>query len=163
MNQNMDKAKISGSMVTGFIFIVVIASSSCGLFMEKNPEKIASDVFRLINEHRISQGLAECKWNEILAWEACRHSQNMATGELAIGHEGYEIRKKAICLQIPFSGYSEIVAFVSNAFSPAERVVEYWLGSDDHKRAIEGKFDLSGVGAANKGNVFYITQIFIRQ
>jgi uncharacterized protein YkwD len=119
---------------------------------------------KLINQHRASQGLAPLASNATIAKQAKQHSQNMATGKVPFGHDGFDQRAKEIGKEIPIASAGENVAYNRGASDPAQRAVQGWLNSPGHRRNIEGNFSLTGIGVSrnSKGEI-YFTQIFIRK
>jgi uncharacterized protein YkwD len=121
-----------------------------------------ADILYYINEHRLSKGLVPLNMNQVLTAEAQKHSQQMASGRVALGHSGFSNRVERISTELgPISQSGENVA--SGNLS-AQQVVANWLNSTGHRENIEGRFTLTGIGIAknNKG-VIYFTQIFIRK
>jgi len=89
----------------------------------------------------------------------------MAAGLVPAGHERFESRKRDISNMIPWRGMAENVGI--NDYPPSETVraaVSGWLGSRGHRKNIEGRYDLTGVGIARDARgVYYYTQIFVRR
>jgi uncharacterized protein YkwD len=119
----------------------------------------------LVNEHRRAMGLSPLAYNARIAAVARRHSEDMAAGRVPAGHESFESRKRDILNMIPLSGMAENVGI--NDYPPSETVraaVSGWLGSRGHRKNIEGRYDLTGVGIARDARgVYYYTQIFVRR
>ena len=126
---------------------------------ESNPSNsIEQEVHLLINEHRVSIGLAELEWNETIAEQCRNHSIEMANAH-TINHDGFNERINNIRETIPWSWAGENVAY---HFS-AQGAVTAWLNSPGHKSNIESNSNLTGVGVAfDEDSVMYFTQIFIR-
>jgi uncharacterized protein YkwD len=120
-------------------------------------------VYDRVNQYRASRGLPPLTIDARISEQARIHSQNMASGVVPVGHEGLYQRLQTIGKVIPFSAGSENVALCFNCTDPAARAVQFWLNSPPHRGAIEGNYNLTGIGVAknNKGNC-YFTQIFIR-
>ena len=68
-------------------------------------------VHRLINEHRVSQGLKPLAFNPEISAVARGHSRDMATGRVGYGHEGFETRRQAVATIIPLHSFGENVAW----------------------------------------------------
>ncbi len=83
----------------------------------------------------------------------------MASKETAFGHDGFEDRVKLISIKLGRLLLSaENVAY--GKISPRQ-VVDIWLKSPGHRRNIEGKYLLTGIGIAKANDgTFYFTQIF---
>ena len=126
---------------------------------ENNPSNsIETEVHRLVNEHRIGIGLPALQWNETIANECRKHSQEMANAH-TINHDGFNERINKIGETISWSWAGENVAYNYSAQS----VVTAWLNSPGHKSNIESNSNLTGVGVAfDEDSVMYFTQIFIK-
>ena len=121
-------------------------------------------VHRLVNEHRVSQGLKPLSFNSEISVVARRHSRDMATGRVGFGHGGIERRRQEIAGFIARAGVGENVAMVPAGSSHVGAVaVSNWLESSGHRRNIEGSYDLTGVGIAQgPAGEYYFTQLFVR-
>ncbi len=121
-------------------------------------------VHRLVNEHRIAQGLKPLAFNPEISDVARRHSRNMATGRVGFGHGGIESRRQEIAGFIARAGVGENVAMVPAGSSHVGAVaVSNWLESPGHRRNIENSYDLTGVGIAQgPAGEYYFTQLFVR-
>ena len=116
----------------------------------------------LVNEHRIATGLQPLEYNEALVTIARQHSQAIATGYEFFSHDGFEERKRIA------QGFGRLETFAENlalnnsspASAPRDAVVG-WLDSPGHRKNMEGRFNLTGIGCARgKDGVFYFTQLF---
>ncbi len=143
--------------------------SSFGLIVSASlPSALADDlehyVHRLVNEHRVSQGLKPLTFNPKIAAIARRHSQDMATGRVGFSHGGFESRREKIAGFIAQPWIGENVAANNGDFLYAgEGAVSGWLQSPGHRRNIEGAYDLTGVGIAQgPAGEYYFTQLFVR-
>lgn len=150
-----------------FFLLSFLAFGLCGCspFLYNDESQLAEDVFVLVNLHRTSKGLERLEWNAVVADECRIHSENMASGDAAIGHSGFEERASDIYERIPFSRFYENVGYVADVMgvtSPASRIFEEWLKSPVHRLAIEGEYDMTGVGVVADGAEFYFTQIFLK-
>jgi len=120
---------------------------------------IEDAILRLVNEHRQKKGLPALQSNYVIETEARRHTVSMATHSVPFGHNGFSYRSKVITSKIPgITATAENVAYGSRT---AEEVVAGWLKSPGHKKNIEGKYRLTGIGVARDAkSVLYFTQIF---
>ena len=143
--------------------------SSFGLIVSANLTSALADdlghsVHRLVNEHRVSQGLKPLAFNPEISAIARHHSRNMASGRIGFGHGGIESRREKIAGFIAQPGVGENVAMVPKGSSHVEAVaVSNWLESPGHRRNIEGAYDLTGVGIAQgPAGAYFLTQLFVR-
>lgn len=153
------------------IRLIIVFLSSFGLIVSANlPYALAADleryVHRLVNEHRVSQGLKPLTFNLEISAVARRHSRDMATGRVGFGHGGIESRRQEIAGFIARAGVGENVYTIMSSKSPSyvgEKAVAGWLESPGHRRNIEGSYDLTGVGIAQgPGGEYFLTQLFVR-
>jgi uncharacterized protein YkwD len=122
--------------------------------------KLEARVFKIVNDYRLSIGLAALVWNDAMADEERAHSQAMASGQVPFGHQGFEERIARIAKVIPWSVIAENVASAGSA----ESALDAWLKSPDHKEIIEGNNEMTGVGVAKDpdGPIYYISQMFLK-
>jgi uncharacterized protein YkwD len=119
------------------------------------------DAFNRINVYRQAKGLPVLVWNEAIAAQARIHSQNMANGRVAFGHDGFAARIAAT--KITYGGAAENVAYNQGYADPAKQAAEGWFKSPGHETNIRGNYSLSAVGVArNAQGKVYFTQLFIR-
>lgn len=120
---------------------------------------LEDQILSLVNQHRKSKGLPALENNPVIEVEARRHTVSMASHKTPFGHNGFSYRAKVISSKIPgIKATAENVAFGSKT---AKEVVDGWLKSPGHKKNIEGKFRLTGIGVArDEQSVLYFTQIF---
>lgn len=126
-------------------------------------EALEAGVHKRVNAHRQSKGLPPLEFSERLAAIARRHSQNMATRRAAFGHAGFDGRTREIATAIGYRAIAENVGFNEEPLEKTgSAAVSGWLQSAGHRKNIEGRFDLSGVGVArdSSGRSYY-TQIFV--
>ena len=151
------------------IRLIIVFLSSFELIVSANLTSALADdlehyVHRLVNEHRVSQGLKPLTFNPKIAAIARRHSQDMATGRVGFSHGGFESRREKIAGFIAQLWVGENVAANNGDFLYAgEGAVSGWLQSPGHRRNIEGAYDLTGVGIAQgPAGEYYFTQLFVR-
>ncbi len=123
--------------------------------------KIENEIFVYINLHRKSIGLKPLQLNEVESSAAAKHSSNMATGKVSFGHAGFQKRIKNISSQL---GNIEASAEnVAEGAMNAKEVVNVWLQSPEHKKNIEGDYELTGIGVAkSRKGIIYFTEIFTK-
>ena len=145
-----------------FIFIFLIIS-----VLSFTPEKSSSigpveDVLKYTNQFRKSKGLKTLEMRDDLNAIARKHSEDMASGRCAFGHDGYDLRVSKIKKTIkPSDGYiGENVAYGA---SNGKEAVDIWKNSSAHRKNMLGDYKYIGIGTASnkKGDIYY-TQIFVR-
>jgi len=155
-------------LLTAAFLCAVLRSAPAG--MPEPPtaaavQALEAGTHELVNKHRRAMGLSPLACNARIAAVARRHSEDMAAGRVPAGHERFESRKRDISNMIPWRGMAENVGI--NDYPPSETVraaVSGWLGSRGHRKNIEGRYDLTGVGIARDARgVYYYTQIFVRR
>ena len=107
------------------IFSVILIFNTSVLFSINNYdlESLESEIFKLVNEYRISQGLNVLKINEMIS-EQCRvHSSNMAERYLPVSHDGFTERIANIKKEMVFLSAAENVAYVKNVTSPCSSAI----------------------------------------
>jgi uncharacterized protein YkwD len=138
----------------------------CLILMAGSPSKtgksgldtMESETLKYVNEDRISLGLSPLQMNELESSLAAKHSQDMSSGKVKFGHDGFNKRAKTIQKEL---GSTEVGENVAEGSMTAREVVDGWLHSPGHKKNIEGNFTLTGIGyAADKKGDIYFTQIF---
>ena len=155
-------------LLTAAFLCAVLRSAPAG--MPEPPtaaavQALEAGTHELVNKHRRAMGLSPLTCNARIAAVARRHSEDMAAGRVPAGHERFESRRRELSNMIPSSGMAENVGI--NDYPPSETVraaVSGWLGSREHRKNIEGRYDLTGVGIARDARgVYYYTQIFVRR
>lgn len=126
-----------------------------------NTAAIEASVFQKINQYRASQNLPALTRNSTIDNQAQIHSQNMVSGKVAFGHDGFSGRVAAT--GIAYSQAAENVAYNQGHQDPATQAVQGWVNSSGHRANIRGDYNLTGIGVAsnNQGKI-YFTQIFLR-
>jgi uncharacterized protein YkwD len=146
-----------------FCFAMAACSSSKEAVVDDRSEaKIVKEVLRLVNDYRESKNLQPLKLVDAISTEARKHSQNMASRRVAVGHDGFDGRYKNIQKNVArVGGGAENVAYGNVS---AKEIVKGWIKSPHHRENMEGYFNITGIGVVrdSKGTRFY-TQIFINQ
>ncbi len=126
------------------------------------PDGLAGEVHALVNGHRAAMGLDPLGFDTALTSVAWRFSTAMARGDAPLEHVGFAERAAEIARAIPVARVAENLGVNNRARAEtAQAVVASWLRSPPHRRAIEGPYDLTGIGVvAGPGGMFYFTQIF---
>jgi uncharacterized protein YkwD len=120
------------------------------------------DILYYINKYRKGKGLPALQMLPAINQVATRHSSNMASRKVCFNHNGMATRVTAIERNIGrTSAAGENIAMGQMS---AQEVVNMWIHSTGHRKNIEGRFNLTGIGVAKdrNGSIYY-TQIFLRQ
>ncbi len=121
------------------------------------------EVHERVNAHRATRGLSALVFDSAVASVARRFSARMARGDAPLEHVDFAERASAIGRRIEYSAVAENLGLNNRPSAETARaVVASWLRSPSHRLAIEGPFDVTGVGVAtDERGVFYFTQIFV--
>ncbi|MBC7935097.1 MAG: CAP domain-containing protein [Rhizobacter sp.] len=139
-------------------FFSLLLSAMALSFTSQRPASIEADVLNYTNEFRHSKGLDNLTTNAILNNIAQKHSENMASGRVKFGHDGFAKRNTAAQKQLAIRSFAENVAF---GVTTGEAVVDLWKNSEGHRKNMLGKFNQVGIGVAKdkQGRIFF-TQLF---
>ncbi len=169
--------RFSGSLGIAFVLVagfgavdlradtpaVVVPVSGANTTAELHLE-LERETFALINQYRLESHLPVFVWNAEIARVARAHSQDMATGDVDFGHDGFGdrihlLRKTLLGLR----GAGENVLMTDDPREIARNAVNVWLKSPPHLHNIRGDFNTSGIGVSeNNQGVIYLTQIFVK-
>ena len=143
-----------------FIFLIIsLLSFTPGKPSTDGP---VEDVLKYTNQFRKSKGIKALEMRDDLNAIARKHSEDMASGRCAFGHDGYDLRVSKIKKTIkPCDGYvGENVAYGA---SNGKEAVDIWKNSSAHRKNMLGDYKYIGIGTASnkKGDIYY-TQIFVR-
>ncbi|MGB6299712.1 MAG: CAP domain-containing protein [Rivularia sp. (in: cyanobacteria)] len=121
-------------------------------------------VHRQINQYRRKKGLPALKLDSKISKIAREHSKRMADKKVAFGHNGSSSRYNKISKIVKYRGVAENVAYNMGYRNPGENAVKGWIKSSGHRRNIEGKYQVTGIGVAkNSKGEYYFTQLFVNQ
>ncbi len=147
-----------------FFFLFLLSLQACSQTSEQisSEAQLQQSVLDYVNQYRRNKGLAPLKMLPLITAEALKHSKNIADGKVPFGHDGFDGRADRLMSKIELSNaIAENVAY--GKFS-AQEVVNRWIASPGHKRNIEGKFTLTGIGIIRRTDGYlYFTQIFINK
>lgn len=151
-------------LIFAFLAFILLSLQACSQTTEQisGEAQLQQSVLDYMNQYRRGRGLAPLKMMPLITAEALKHSKNMANGRVDFGHDGFEDRADRLMSQIEQSNaIAENVAY--GKFS-AQEVVNRWLQSAGHRKNIEGKFNLTGVGIIKRSDGYiYFTQIFLNK
>jgi uncharacterized protein YkwD len=143
-----------------FIFLIISLLS----FTPGKPSSVGpdEDVLKYTNQFRKSKGLNALEMRDDLNAIARKHSEDMASGRCAFGHNGYDLRVSKIKKTVkPCDG--NIGENVAYGASSGKEAVDIWKNSSAHRKNMLGDYKYIGIGTArNKKGVIYYTQIFVR-
>ncbi len=137
------------------IFIAGILCIFLVSFRFTKGNDLKDDVFKYTNEYRESNNLPDLVMEEDLNKIAQKHSENMANGRVAFGHDGFESRAAKIRKKIKES--SSVAENVAFGVYTGKDVVELWKTSRGHRLNMLGDFKYIGIGTAidSKGQVYF--------
>ena len=125
---------------------------------------LEQSVHQKINAYRASRTLPALALNATISNVARSHSQNMATGRVPFGHQGFDARVQTVSRTFTLRTAGENVAYNQGYSDPAAAAVNGWLKSPGHLNNIVGTYNLTGIGVARNSNgEYFFTQIFWRQ
>jgi uncharacterized protein YkwD len=120
---------------------------------------IDTEILEHVNRHRQSKGLTALVMETAISNEARNHSLNMAKRKTSFGHDGFEGRVKKISQKL--GGLRASAENVAYGQLDAKEVVKNWLKSPGHRKNIEGKYTMTGIGVVKAGDgTLFFTQIF---
>ena len=151
----------SKPMLNHFISRVIFLISALFVFSAavSPANQLANDVLKYTNEYRRSKGLKELIMKDDLNSLARKHSEDMASGRLSLGHSGYDQRAAKVKKIYDTWMVAENVAYGAR---DAKEVFSLWKKSSGHRKNMLGNYKYIGIGTAkNKRGVIYYTEIFV--
>ena len=143
-------------LLTGLFSLVIIA----GVLSFTVQDNVVDDVLSYTNKFRKSKRLAPLDMQQELNAIAQKHTEDMARGRVAFGHDGFDKREARARKYFPnATHFAENVAYGS---PNGKDVVEGWKSSTGHRRNMLGPYKYIGIGVArDRRGVLYYTQLFI--
>ncbi len=122
-------------------------------------QSIENEILKLVNEYRATKGLSPLEMSETANQLAVDHSKYMISiGQ--INHDNFDEKFEILKEKESATSIAENVA---SFYPDAKSVVEAWIGSDGHRKNIEGDFTHIGIAAVKDASGrYYYTQIFYR-
>lgn len=118
-----------------------------------------------VNEARRADGKPELLLDPVLSEVARIYSRRMRD-EGFFGHQdgaGNGLRDRLAAAGVGFSIAGENLAYVENATDPAAAAHQMLMDNAAHRANIlEGRYTEIGVGVAQSGDTYWITQVFLR-
>lgn len=134
-------------------------------FSDTEPTELEIEVHQLINMERTARGLAELTFFSALIDVSRAHSDDMLQNgyfahENLQGETPFDRMDNA---DIPYTRAAENIFFASGYASDliAQRAVQGWMDSDGHRQNILTDYQYTGIGIAQSGDTYYITQMFL--
>lgn len=119
-----------------------------------------------VNEARRGDGKPELLLDPVLSEVARLYSRRMRD-EGFFGHEdgvGNGLRNRLAAAGIGFTIAGENLAYVENASDPAARAHQMLMANAAHRANIlDGRYTEIGIGVAQSGDTYWITQVFLRR
>ncbi|WP_310557930.1 CAP domain-containing protein [Flavobacterium sp.] len=152
------------------VVIPLIAILSCSSDSSKDPvippvipiynyNALELETMTLINNYRVSKGLIALKKSDYISYQAEAHNNYMIANNV-IKHDNFSIRSASIVSVLGATFVAENLAFNVDS---AQKVLDDWLASDDHKANIEGNFTHFGLSIrVNSDGKKYYTNIFAK-
>ncbi|HAC64005.1 MAG TPA: CAP domain-containing protein [Cyanothece sp. UBA12306] len=156
---NLDSAKDPLPWANRDILLERAKGSQLG---QNSLTSLEQKIHQRVNEYRRSKNLPVLKMNNQISYVARLHSQDMANKTAEFSHDGFDQRAKSIGVTIPYKSVAENLAYLKGYPDLVSTAVQGWINSPGHRKAMEGNFDLTGVGIAkNAEGEYYFTQLFV--
>lgn len=165
--QKLARRLICTLTVVGALFLLGACDGSGGPTspISVSTAAIEAAIFQATNVARTNQGVPTVTLQEAISQVAREHSENMRDHGF-FGHEnqnGQGLKQRLNAAGISYTAASENLVQVTNAPDPADVAFDLLVGSPDHEENIlDPKFKQIGVGAAQSGDTYWVTQIFIK-
>ncbi|GAB1856083.1 hypothetical protein MHTCC0001_09180 [Flavobacteriaceae bacterium MHTCC 0001] len=122
---------------------------------------VEEEIFRLVNAHRASIGKSSLAFNALCNALSKEHTLYMID-QNEISHDNFDNRAQKIYDEE--TGAVKVAENVASRYRSAQEVFDAWLGSNDHRKNIEGEFSHIGIAAiTNTSGTYYYTQIFLKK
>ena len=154
--KTLKQSLLSLALLLGFSFTSLAIAAP-----ENDDAHTQKMILHYVNVYRAKHHLSPLKLNAAASQEAARHSQAMASKATPFGHAHFNDRIKRLYKKFDqCRGGAENVAFYK---LNAKRLVDEWIASPGHRRNIEGRYNVTGIGIAHgKPGWAYFTQIFVQ-
>lgn len=116
------------------------------------------ELLNLINEHRVQQGKSTLLSMPSVEKYAEDHNAYMIS-QNKLSHDNFNSRAANIANE---TSASEVAENVARFYGTAEKALEGWLGSSDHKGTLEGSYSHTALKISlDASGKPYFTQIFL--
>lgn len=149
------------NVIALFYFLSIFFLSQHAFSLEASPFSLDQKIIlNDVNQYRLKQGLAPLRLNVFISNEATKHSRAMAEKNTPFGHHGFKSRAYSIFSKLKHShAIAENVAYIDGNI---KNITKLWLSSRGHRKNIEGRYHLTGIGVAyDKNGRAFVTQIFL--
>lgn len=126
---------------------------------------VASQSYELINSARAQQGVGQLTFDNDLSRIARAHSEAMRDRGFFAHQDpdGNGLRSRLRANGVAFSAAGENLALVNDSTNPAAIAHQQLLASNEHRDVmLAGRFAQVGVGVAQSGSSFWITQVYVK-
>lgn len=123
------------------------------------------EIQRRVNQIRQSRGLPALRWNAKLAQVARNHSGQMARHRFFshTDRRGHSAVERVQDAGIAFRLVAENLFMSEYIDNPVSEAIDGWMGSRGHRANIlRTQVTQTGVGVVQRGDAYYLTQLFIR-
>ena len=141
--------------------------ANLGVGVDHEPSDAEVVVHDLVNDYRLDSDLDSLDFDDTVGALARAHSEDMASGSLALGHTGFTERAEDALDAVQGStSVGENVGRVDGEdteATAAASMLQYWMDSPEHDdNMLHTDWDLTGVGAAQASDgSWYFTQVFV--
>jgi len=114
-----------------------------------------------VNAFRKQNGKEPLAWEESLYKISTEHSNDMASGKVPFGHQGFTQRVASI----PFK-HGEVAENVAmnQGSDPAKTAVNQWINSAGHRANMLGNTNTAAIGSAqSRDGKWFFTQFFAQK
>jgi len=130
------------------------------------PVQVADRSYSLVNSERRQHDVSpQLELEALLSQVARAHSQSMRDNGYFghVNHQGQALRDRLRAAGVSFSSAGENLAMVENPVDPAGMAHDSLMGSSTHRNNIlNDRFAVIGLGVVQRGDAYWITQIFVR-
>lgn len=138
---------------------VLFTESLDGEKLVIDPILMETELFNLVNDHRVSTGYSKLELSPASYQYAKDHNIYMISKN-ALSHDNFESRASQIASETNAVDVGENVA---RFYATAALTLEDWLKSSSHKEAIEGSYTHTTLSVQlDKDGLPYFTQIFMK-
>ncbi len=145
-------------------YLIILLFLLLPVQIHAEPTSLEWEIHQLINEERESNDLSALLFHTGLMEVARAHSKDMLDrGYFAHENpEGEQVWDRATAAGIEFTLIAENLYFSSGISENrvGKEAVEGWIDSPGHYQNILLDVSFTGIGIANDGDVYYITQVF---